>query len=87
MKLGVILKLRKNESFCNKCNCGEIEDEVHFLINCNKFHNDGTILFDFIGNEVQNFNHLDNEQKFMYLLISENPKILNAVGKFISNNL
>lgn len=57
----------------------EIEDEVYFLLICNEFHLSRKILFDFIEN-------LDGEQKFIYLLLSVNSKILNflnAVTKFI----
>lgn len=37
----------------------------------------------FKENEDKNFNNLDGEQKFIFSLLSENLKILNAVGKFM----
>jgi len=34
---------------------------------------------------VHNFTFLNDVQKFIYLLCSENTAILNAIGKFITN--
>lgn len=87
IEVGRYVKIDRNERYCNKCTSGEIEDEIHFLIKCHKYHQQRFTLFEFIGKEIINFTYLNDEQKFNYLLISENTKILNAVGKFINDHL
>ena len=58
-----------------------------FLIDCEKFLNDRKSVYDIVESNVQKFTNLNNEQKFLYLLTSENIPVLNAVGKFILNNI
>ena len=62
-------------------------DEIHFLINCDKFSNDRKSFFELVENNVQNFSNLNDEQKFIYLLTSENIPVLNAIGKYILKNI
>lgn len=73
----------RTERYCKKCNTGEIEDETHFLIDCNHFQQEREILFSFIEKENKNFESLNSEQKLIFLLTSEDPIVLNAVGEFI----
>jgi hypothetical protein len=37
---GTLLQDRK----CERCSCGEVEDEYHFLFHCNKLANDRNLL-------------------------------------------
>ena len=76
-----------NERFCNKCQVNAVGDETHFLIVCENFSNDRKVLFELVKNEVSNFKFSDNEQKIIYLLTSQNQKILSAVGQFICSNV
>ena len=43
--------------------------------------------FELVENNVQNFSNLNDEQKFIYLLTSENIPVLNAIGKYILKNI
>ena len=87
IEVGRYSNIPRNQRFCNKCNSGSIGDEIHFLINCEKFLNDRKSVYDLVESNVQNFTNLNDDQKFLYLLTSENIPVLNAVGKFILNNI
>ena len=87
IEVGRYSNVPRNQRFCNKCNSGSIGDEIHFLINCDKFLNDRKTFFELVENNVQNFSNLNDEQKFIYLLTSENIPVLNAIGKYILKNI
>ena len=57
--------------------CLKIEDEPHFLLDCNlfKINNDKIRLF--MEKEVPNFNFMDIKQQFVFLMINEDIIILS----------
>ena len=87
IEIGRHVKIPRTERYCKKCNMGTIEDEVHFLIDCNHFQQEREILFTLINKENKNFASLNSEQKLIFLLTSEDRIVLNAVGKFIFKHL
>ena len=80
-------KTPRNERFCKKCNTGEIEDEIHFLLLCNHFETDRKNILDLVECEVKNFHTLSCENKLILLMNNGNISILNAVGKFVKDDL
>ena len=63
--------------------CGIIEDELHFLVGCRSYARERQELFEKISNLFPQFNHMDNTDKFVFMLCYPDPNILTAVGKFI----
>ena len=65
-------KLKREERLCNACL--KIEDEPHFLLDCNlfKINNDKIRLY--MEREVPNFNFMDIQQQFVFLMINEDIK-------------
>ena len=56
---------------CKTCN--KIEDEIRFLIDCDKYKDDGMDKFKIIINEVPCFEDMpDSKTKFIYLMSHEN---------------
>ncbi len=41
---GAIRKLLPEERLCTICDSGLVEDEKHFIFDCNKYHNDRTYM-------------------------------------------
>ena len=62
-------KLKREELLCKACL--KIEDEPHFLLDCNlfKINNDKIRLF--MERELSNFNFMDIKQQFVFLMINE----------------
>jgi hypothetical protein len=71
--------LPRNERLCNTCN--KLEDEIHFLIDCDKYKYERLEKFKTITEEVPNFELMpDSKAKFIFLMTQENEKILNLIA-------
>ena len=75
IEVGRYNKTPRNERFCKKCNTGEIEDEMHFLLLCNHFETDRKNILDLVAGEVKNFHTLSCENKLILLMNNENISI------------
>ena len=73
-----------NKRYCSLCNYG-IDDEVHFLIECTKFQSLRNRMFAKIHHmSPPSFNvTFSNQDKFAYLLQTDNMDILISVVRFI----
>ena len=64
----------------------EIENVEHFLIIC-PIYIAGRKCLENICNEIcTRYEHLNENQKFIFLMSNENDKIIKALGKFISKS-
>ena len=63
--------------------CGIIEDELHFLVGYRSYARERQELFEKISNLFPQFQHMDNNDKFVFVLCYPDPNLLTAVGKFI----
>ena len=75
-----------NDRICSKCDSGDVEDENHFLFHCDKFNNDRDTLFQEIVKTCPNFSDLLPKDKLIWLMNTEDKRVLIATGKFISKN-
>ena len=72
----------REERICKTCN--KIEDEIHFLIDCDKYKDDRMDKFKIIINEVPCFEDMpDSKTKFIYLMSQENKKLTNLIAQCI----
>ena len=72
----------REERICKTCN--KIEDEIHFLIDCDKYKDDRMDKFKIIINEVPSFEDMtDSKTKFIYLMSQENKKLTNLIAQCI----
>ena len=60
-----------------------LEDEKHFLVECIVNKTERDILFSKAERLFQNFSSLDGDEKFIFLLNSDDQQVLTWVGKFI----
>ena len=66
---------------CRRCQTTQVDDEIHFLMQCNTFELDKKALFSKAGKYIKKFNtHFDAEQ-FKSIKSSENHAIINALAK------
>ena len=68
---------------CRLCNTQEVENELHFLVECRTYGLQRKKLFESAANEVKSFSAMNPKQKFIYLLSTENIKLVQEVAKFI----
>ena len=72
-----------DERLCVKCNLNEVEDEVHALIDCPNNESMRQSLFELAAHHVDNFQMLDNRNKFKFVMCSKEPEVLKCLGKFL----
>ena len=74
----------RNDRLCETCN--KIEDEIHFLIDCRRYKNERTDMFNRINNEFPKFNDIkDSKSKFTFLMSQENNNITILIASCIHN--
>ncbi len=71
---------------CTFCPNEPIEDEMHFLTTCKKYHTDREKLYREINEMSKNFKNLPNTEKFFFMLTAED-NIASAVAKFIYDHM
>ena len=62
--------------------CNKIEDEVHFLCQCQKYENQSKILYDKLT-DFKTISRIDQDELFISLMTNCNRFVMNAVGKYI----
>ena len=78
----------KTPAYLRLCSeCHEVEDEIHFLITCKRYENERRHLFDSIIRIQADFEALDDQEKFVYLMRLENEQILTWIAKFIHDSM
>ena len=77
-------KLERNERKCYVCK-NQIENEEHFLLNCPLFTPQRKGLEIICKENCERYDNLTQEQKFIFIMSNEDPKVINALGKFVAN--
>ena len=72
-------KIPREERVCRACN--ELEDEIHFLLFCDKYDEIRRKLFDYV-HDNENFQGLGNIDKLQLLL--NDPKLVKQTAIFIT---
>ena len=68
---------------CKICNLNNIEDEPHFVTICPAYNQPRDILMATITQNCPQITHLDNTNKFIWIMTNENKHICKALGKYI----
>ena len=72
-----------NERLCKFCNSSSVEDETHFLINCELYSDIRLPLFQKAGEHNENFNTLIAEDKLIFIM--QNKDLQFLLGSTLSN--
>ena len=75
-------KLPADRRVCKQCTENVTEDEIHFLISCNKHENLRNKLFSVACTSIPHFHNLNETDKATKLLSSENDQVIFALAKF-----
>ena len=80
-------KIPRDQRICKKCILNKIEDENHFLFECQMYSNERSEFYDTIKSKIKvDLSHSpNNETRIQEIFYSENLGTLNALGKFIKN--
>lgn len=78
-------KIPVEERYCIQCLEKSVESEIHVLIFCDKYKDLRQELFSVARCKIENFDMLSPESKFIFLLQSEDIKLLQGIARFIYN--
>ena len=67
---------------CRRCQTTQVDDEIHFLMQCNMFELDRKALFSEAEKYITNFNTQCETEQFKSIMGSENHAIFNALAKY-----
>ena len=76
--------IKADQRFCELCH-NDVEDELHFLLICPLLNNTRKPFLNAISSNYKNFDNLDVNQKFLWLLSSEDHFIFNQLYALLSN--
>ena len=68
--------INSDDRICKNCQTFEKDDEFHFLITCPKYSAQRKILFTYISRYCLNFHSLSDENKFLWLMTTEDTNII-----------
>ena len=74
----------KDQRLCSFCNKNAVEDELHFLLECCHYNKYREVFIETISKNYKNFGFMSNEQKFIWLLSSEDEFVIDLVSNHIS---
>ncbi len=74
-------KVPVQDRLCN--NCVVVEDELHHLIECDKYDLLRTSLYAKVTKHIQNFERLQPRDKFIQLLQSKVLAVQASIGTFL----
>ena len=60
-----------SQTGCLHCSSGEVEDQIHYLLNCKKFKDERSNLIFSISLGCPNFIQLQNMEKIIWMMNSE----------------
>ena len=73
-----------HERLCHYCTKGKVDDELHFLLQCDFNEQDRRSFFNSISGYQDNVYAVDENELFKSIMGSHVPQVLFALGKFIS---
>ena len=76
---GRYVGLRVEDRICKLCNT-EVEDEIHFLLQCPVLENKRSEYIDYLNKVNKNFKSLPNKSKLIWLMSSEDNVIIKKVS-------
>ena len=67
---------------CRRCQTNQVDNEIHFLMQCNLLELDRKDLLSEAEKYITNFNTLSETEQFTCIMRSENHTIINALAKY-----
>ena len=76
---------RENRT-CPLCKNNDVENEYHFLFQCQSYSDIRRNLFNNISKTITNFNHINSQEKAKEIFKTKDDSIYLSLGKFILNS-
>jgi hypothetical protein len=83
VELGRYRGIAKEERICKFCTTGQVEDEMHYLLNCSHYNDQRAILYTSILHKINDFLNFSDEAK-LNVILSDN-RLTNYVFIYVLN--
>ena len=83
IETGRFSNLPPESRLCNYCDKNVIEDELHFLIECNNYDELRSTFYEKCRQENCSFEELTSEEIFTFIFIMNNNLIINDSMNFV----
>ena len=71
------------ERLCEICNNQEIEDKIHFLLNCSFYCDLRSSLIQLAASLNHSFHNLSPKEKFSFLMCNSHPALVQEIALYI----
>ena len=74
-----------HQRLCKYCNLGNIDDEIHMLLDCKAHNQERKLLFAKIVDSESHYllQYNNREELFKFILKQKCPDMINALGKYL----
>ena len=83
---GRYYNIEENKRICTLCETGEVENEIHFLLQCKVYEEKRTPFLYFIKNTCKNIELLSISEKFIWLMSNEDPQICSKLAMYTNSS-
>ena len=84
IEMGRRRNIPSENRLCRQCNLGKVEDELHLVVECPLYEDERKALYDVVEKACPtHFVSHNHEQKFLYIMSSEDSLVYNALAKFV----
>lgn len=83
IEVGRYKKIPLENRKCKICKSDDIENEIHFALECTLYAEERKQFLKVIENKYPNFHNLQNKDKFIWLMSNENSQIISDFASYI----
>ena len=77
-------RLKPEERLCIYCKNNEMEDEFHFLMKCDFYNDERSLLYKKVSEKYQEFDSLNDANKFKFIMGLHDQDTIWALGHYVS---
>ena len=87
IEYGRYKNIERSERICLYCTQGRIEDEQHFITECNLYQSIRETMYLNLTKTCSNFENMNNVSKFIWLFTNEDSNVLTLLANYIQECL
>ncbi len=76
-------KLESSKRICRLCNSNNVEDEIHFLLECQAFSPECINMLNEVHPHIEYLNSLRKISKFCKIMTSKKHEVIQSLGKYV----
>ena len=87
VETGRYTNMKMNDRLCQICNTANVEDEIHFIMDCSLYDDLRHEIFTYMNSFIDGFGSSDRLQQFYYIMQCNNYTTINTIFKMFSRRI